>query len=373
MKTFKPFDLERWQSKWETTVRHNLAESGVAPLTVGETLQLTGTDPAELAGVRLAYSQTIGTEALRAAIAGLYPRATPANVLVTVGSSEANFVSTWSLVGPGDVIAVQVPAYEQIHGLAANLGATVRRFGLDPSAGWSLNRDEFREATAAGCTVIALTNPNNPTGHVLTGEERAAVVECASRPGTWLLVDEVYRGAEIAGEETRTLWGATPRTVVTGGLSKAFGLPGLRLGWVVGPADFIAAAAARHDYAVIGPAGISDFLATRVLAHRPAFLDRTRRILCENYGIMEQWRAGLGPILEWTAPAAGAILLARYHLDRGSEDLAEYLRANHDVLVVPGAHVGLEHNLRLGFGEPPPVLRPALDALGAGLRDLVRD
>ena len=374
MRPFIPFDLERWQSNWEHTVRHNLAESGVAPLSVRELLELTGTDQTELGAVRLGYSQTIGTEALRNAIATLYPAATADNVLVTVGSSEANFLTTWTLAGPGTRVAIQVPVYKQIVGIAANLGAEVTTFGLDQHRGWALDRDGLAAAVSSGPDAVVVTNPNNPTGHILTPEERAAIVEGAERHGSWLVVDEVYRGAEFDGRDTETFWGSTDRTIVTGGLSKAYGLPGLRLGWIVAPPAFIAEAAARHDYAVIGPSGISDFLAIRALGSRDILLARTRRMLRESYSALDAWRRDeLPDVLDWTPPEAGAILFARYRLPISSLDLVERLRTAHGVLLVPGAHFDQTDHLRFGFGEPPAVLEPALAAVGAGFRELLVD
>src|SRR5207249_4966059 len=123
--TFVPFELERWQSTWENRVRHNISESGVHPLSIHELLELAGEDLAHLADLRMVYSQANGTDELRAAIAALYPGATPDHVLVTVGSAQANYLTCWSLLEPGNKVAMLAPTYWQTWGLSQNFGADV--------------------------------------------------------------------------------------------------------------------------------------------------------------------------------------------------------------------------------------------------------
>ncbi|PYP33400.1 MAG: aminotransferase, partial [Gemmatimonadetes bacterium] len=136
MTRFVPFDLERWQSTWENRVRYNLSESGVHPLSIQELLGLAGASAVPLLEVRLGYSQSNGTDLLRGRIAALYPGASPEQVLVTTGSSEANFVLCWGLIEPGDKVAIMLPNYLQTWGLAQNFGAEVRGFELHEERGW---------------------------------------------------------------------------------------------------------------------------------------------------------------------------------------------------------------------------------------------
>ena len=371
--TFVPFDLEQWQGVWENRVRFNLAESGVHPLSLSDLLEITATPPEALAEVRLGYSQTNGTEALRAAIAALYPGATARNIMVTIGGAEANFLTCWSLLAPGERATVQVPNYLQTWGVATNLGADVSTFALRFDRGWEPDLDEVRSAIRTDTKLVTVTSPNNPTGHVLSTESREAIIARAAEVGAWLLVDEVYQGAERSGITTESWWGQYERLVVSNGLSKAYGLPGLRLGWLVGPPRFIRAAGQRHDYTVIGPSALSDFLAVRALGVRDRILDRTRRILQENYATLEPWLDSFGDLFEWQPPEAGAICLVEYRLSMDSVKLVEHLRETQDVLLVPGAHVGLGNYLRIGFGEEDAPLRGGLEALGAGLRGLLGD
>ena len=371
--TFVPFELERWQSAWENRVRINLSESGVHPLSIDELLALSGGDDQALGRLPLGYSQSNGTDALRAAIAALYPGATEDQVLVTVGSAEANFIACWTLIERGDQVAIQVPTYMQTWGLAQNFGARVATFALHADRNWEPHPDEIRRAITPQTKLIVVTNPNNPTGHILSQESRALIVERARAAGAWLLADEVYQGAERNGQTTPSFWGSYERVLVSNGLSKAYGLPGLRLGWVVGPPDMIERLWRRHDYTVIGPTPMSDFLGREALGVREKILTRTRGILNQNYPVMNAWLKRFGGLFEWRDPEAGAICFVHYRHPADAVELVERIRARHSILLVPGEHFGLPQHLRLGFGNQRAELEAALQQLEGPFRELTQD
>ncbi len=217
---FVPFELERWQSTWENRVRFNLSESGVHPLTIQELLGLAGASALPLLDVRLGYSQSNGTDLLRERIAALYPGASPDQVLVTTGSSEANFVTCWRLLEAGDKVAVMMPNYMQTWGLTQNFGAEVRPFQLQEKEGWEPYAEEVRSAIAPGTKLVVVTNPHNPTGHVLSPELRKVILDRAAEVGAWLLADEVYQGAERDGKTTQSFWnGGYEKVIVVNGVA----------------------------------------------------------------------------------------------------------------------------------------------------------
>jgi len=366
---FVPFELERWQSRWEHHVRFNLSESGVHPLSAGELLDLAGADPKNLQDLSLGYSQADGTEQLREAIAGLYPGATPDHVIVTVGSSEANFVTSWTLIQPGDSVAALEPMYRQTWGLAQNFGANLATFHLKPELGWDPDPADVKRAIPAGTKLVVVTNPNNPTGHVLSTVAREAILEQVRAAGAWLLADEVYQGAELNGVTTQSFWGSYERTVIVNGLSKAYGLPGLRIGWMVGPPELKQLVYERHDYTVICPTPLSDYLARCALAVREKILARTRRILKENYPVLEAWLKGFGDSFEWRAPDCGAICFARYRKAIEAADLADRVRLAHGVLLQPGDHFGCPRYLRFGYGSEPAAFKDALAAMEPTMKE----
>jgi len=263
----------------------------------------------------------------------------------------------------------------QTWGLAQNLGATVRGFAHPADRGGDAFRDELHQAIAPGTKLVVVTNPHNPTGQVLAPEARRAIVERAAAVGAWLLADEVYQGAELDGPITPSFWGSYERVIAVNGLSKAYGLPGLRIGWLVAPTAFTAEAWARHDYTTIGPAGASDHLATLALDPpvRARLLGRTRGILRENYPVLETWLRGFGDTFTWQPPRAGAICWVRYRHAVKALDLVERMRAEHSVLLVPGDHFGVPGHLRLGYGEASQYFQGALAETGRGLRRILSD
>jgi aspartate/methionine/tyrosine aminotransferase len=364
----EPFEMERMQSTWENRVAHNLSESGVHPMTVEEVLA-TPEERAALLREPLVYIQSNGTEELRSAVARLHPGATADSVTVTNGTAEANFIAAWRLVEPGDEVVLILPNYMQLWGIVRAFGATVVPARLREETGWRLDADELHRVVGPRTRLIAVCNPNNPTGAILSEAERKEIVAAAGRHGAWILADEVYRGAERDGKETATLWGAYDRLLVTGGLSKAYGLPGLRIGWVVGPPSTVGELWGRKDYITISPGALSDRLARAALRPevRARILGRTRGILAANYPVLEEWLAPRGDLFRLVPPRAGAIAYLRYAWRVNSTELVTRLREEQGVLIVPGDHFGMDGFLRVGFGNEPQDLRAGLQRIDAVL------
>lgn len=367
--SFQPFVMERWQSTWENRVRFNISESGVHPMTSAELLAMSAGAPSPL-DQPLGYPQSNGTDPLRAAIAALYPGATPDQVLVTAGSAEANYINCWQLVQPGDKVAIVVPTYMQTWGLSKNFGAEVRPIPLRESLGWQPDAADIDAAIVPGTRLVVVTNPNNPTGAVMSAATMDRIAARADAAGAWLLADEVYQGAERTGVTTPSFWGRTKKVVIVNGLSKAYGLPGLRIGWCVSSAEHVENLWSRKDYTTIGPTVMSDALATIALRAdvRPRILERTRGIIRKNWTGVEQWLGAQDGEFTWRAPDAGAIVWAKYRSEVNSSALAESLRAQHDVLIVPGDQFAMDGYVRLGFGSPIHEVMQALDYVGMAMR-----
>ena len=362
---FIPFAMERMMSVWENIVDYNLSESGVHPLTVSELVE----DPQmieELLSVGLNYAQANGLLELREEISALYPSATPESVLVTVGCAQANFSAVQTLLNAGDEIVIMLPNYMQIWGLAHNFGLEVKTFSLKEELGWGIDVDELKQTVTNKTKLIAICNPNNPTGHIMADEEREAVLSVASKVGAWLLVDEVYSGAErVTNEFTPTFYGSYDRVIVTNSLSKAYGLPGLRLGWIVGPDDTIDDIWARHEYTTISATMLSNKLAAYALSPevRPKLLARTRSYIREGYKHLERWIAKHPGLFSCVPPEAAAIAYIRYNLEVNSSELVNRLLHEQSTYVVPGDHFGMDYYLRVSFGLPEDYLNAGLERI----------
>ncbi len=359
---YSPFAMERYQSTHEHRVRYNLSESGVHPMTLAELLEIAE-HPGGVDDVLLGYGQSNGSDLLRERIATLYPGATEASVLVTVGGAEANFTSFWQLMESEGKAAVLLPNYGQVPGLLQSFGSQILPVNLVEEAGWQPDMDGLRRALEEGARFVLVTNPNNPTGAALTAESMDEMASLTKEHGAWILADEVYGGAEREGDQTRSFWGSHDQVLVTNSLSKAYGLPGLRLGWIVGPETLLEQLWGRTDYTTICPAALSDTLATMALEPetRGRILARTRGIVRANLGLLQEWMEAQAGRFSYRLPDAGAICYARYDAPVNSTDFAEKLRTEKSVLVVPGDHFGMDSYLRIGFGNPEDEL---LEALG---------
>lgn len=366
------FRMERMQSLHWHRVDCDLSESGVRPLRLRELL--TAVQAVEgLLETALGYPLSEGSELLRERVASFYPGATRDHVTVVNGGSEANHLVLWSLLERGDRVAVMLPNYMQAWGLGRHYTGHASTFSLRLRKGrWALDRAGLRRAVDKKTRLIMVCNPNNPTGSVLDDEEMAEVVGAARRVGAYVVADEIYRGAEAQGPTTPSFFGRYERVVVTGGLSKAFGLPGLRIGWAIAPPALIKKIWVRHDYTTLTPGMLSDRLATAVMepARREEVLARTREIVRRQWPSLEGWLRTHEDIFEWAAPRAGAIALARYRLPIGSSALVDRVRREQSVLLVPGDMLGAGRSLRFGFGYDIEKTLAGLARVDATLRAL---
>jgi aspartate/methionine/tyrosine aminotransferase len=395
---FETFELERFQSTWENRVAYNLSESGILPMSVNELTRLApgtsrpsrSSSPSIVRWLQksLGYSQTNGTIPLRRSVAALYPGATEDNIEITNGGSEANFITMWRVVEPHDEVVVMLPNYMQVWGVARALRAKVKAWWLRPVTTstsqrrpiqWAPDLEEFKKLVTKRTKLIAICNPNNPTGAVLTHDVMQSIVDRAQWAGAWLLADEVYQGAELNGSATPSFWTIASGTrfpyrklIVTNSLSKAYGLPGLRIGWMAGQREAIEQSWAAHDYTTIGPGTLNDALATVALstATRRAILERTQTILRAQWPILEKWVAVHNTHFVAVPPQAGAIALLQYSMKINSTQLANRLRKNKSVLIVPGDHFLLDRYIRIGYGGHPGHLKEGLKRLWEMVRRL---
>ena len=360
---FEIFELERNQSLFENEVDYNLSESGVHPLKLSEIL--TRDEQDELLNTNLFYGYTNGTPQLRQRVADVYGSSiTIKNVLITSGSAEANFLAVMTQLEPGDEIVYMVPNYLQIYHLARSFGIKVINLPIRQDLGWQWDLDELRSVITPKTKMIAVCNPNNPTGALMSDDVMDGVIEIAQEADCWLLSDEVYRGAELDGVECRSFAGATDKTIVNAGLSKAYSLPGLRLGWSVGSEEYINRAWSFHDFTVINVAYLSDWVASRILEYdrRKKILNRTKEHLNHNLNMLCDWAEHV-PALTITRPKAAAITFAKMNIPMSSEEFVFTLRDNYSVLLTAGKWHGMEGFVRFGYGTPADYVQSGLDRI----------
>ena len=367
---FEEFELERNQSLFEHKVDFNLSESGLHPLPLKDIL--TREEQQSLLDTELIYGYTKGTPLLRDRITGLYEGANRENILATSGSAEANFIAIMTTLNPGDELIYMVPNYLQIRGIARSCGVKVIELPLHEELGWQWDIDELRSRISKKTKMIAVCHPNNPTGSIVSADNMRGIIDIASENDCWILSDEVYRGAELNGIESPSFYGSYEKTIVNAGLSKAYRLPGLRLGWTVGPRDYIEKAWAFHDYTSISIAFHSDWVASKILKkeRRKEILGGTKKHLNEKLNTLREWVGSLDGKLSMNLPQAGAIAFVRIHMNESSEKLTYHIRDNFSVLLTAGKWFGLEGFLRFGYGPPNQYLSAALERIGTSLKKI---
>jgi aspartate/methionine/tyrosine aminotransferase len=364
------FELERYQSLWENTVRVNLTESGVHPYTLEELLDKQEIE--DLLSLRLGYGQTNGSIELREAICNLYTGLNIDNVLVTNGSAEANFIAMWSILEPGDELILMLPNYMQIRGIARSFGASVLPFYLEEELNWAPDLEKLKKLISKKTKMIAVCNPNNPTGAVLSGNAMREIINLAGEVGAWIYADEIYRGAELNGDETASFIGLYDKVIVAAGLSKAYALPGLRLGWLAGPREIIDNAWHHHDYTSISSGVVSQFTAALVLQpdKRRNVLSRSRDMLKINLELLQEWIGTHSRLFSLVPPKAGGMAFMSYNMDINSSELSTKLRKEKSVFVVAGDWYGMDHYLRLGIGGEKEKLLAGLNLVDETLTEL---
>jgi aspartate/methionine/tyrosine aminotransferase len=338
--TFEPFKLEHFFARWEFTAPYLLCSSDPEAVSLRELLALADEETSRLwQDLRLGYTETLGHPLLRREIAGLYDGVRPEDVLVFSGAQEPIFVAMSVLLSPGDHAIVVTPTYQSLYSIPRGVGADISLVSLDPERGWALDLDRVAAALTARTRVIALNVPNSPTGTLVSRATFASLVALARERGIALFCDEVYRWLEY-DEAERLPAGVESfeRGLSLGVMSKAFGLAGLRIGWIATrDADLRRRLAEFKHYTTICNSGPSEILALMGLRARAALVARTREIIQGNLARLDRFFADWRATLEWTRPRAGTIAFPRFADGTSIDALAAELVEKRGVLILPGS------------------------------------
>jgi len=371
------FALERWMTAHELHVEYDIAESGIFPLTVSDLLALEPAASREqtldsLLNLRLGYSEATGTLELRTLLAKTYQDCTPYNILVTTGAIEANFLLFNALLQPGDHVIAPYPAYQQLYSVPRALGCQVSLWQARPENGFHFDLAELEALVKPETRLIVINSPHNPTGAILSPSEIQRLVDIAQSVGAKVLSDEAYRWLTIPGTEAPAspAYNLGPDCISVGTLSKPFGLPGLRLGWMAASAEIITECWWLRDYVSLSPGKLNDALAILAVKHRDKIIQRNEAIIAANLATANEWVAAHSECLSWQPPRGGLLALLRYRLDIPSLDLANLLAEEYSVMLAPGSAFGLEQYLRIGIGQDPILFAAGLDRVSACFANL---
>jgi aspartate/methionine/tyrosine aminotransferase len=364
----EPFGVEQWMNAWETKCELNLAETCVASLTLAELMQMAGTTqqmPSELAAMQMTYGEIRGSTRLRRLVAAMFESQGDENVLITHGTIGANHMVYQTLVGAGDHVVAVTPTYQQHTAIPRSLGAEVTEVALSEAQDWLPDWDAVAASVTSVTKVIALTNPNNPTGALIGRAGLERVAEIARSVGAWVLCDEVYRGTE-QGEPVPSIVDVYDKGISTGSTSKAFSLAGLRLGWIVGPETLLDACEVHRDYTTISVGMVDDYFAAMALDAKDVILERSHEITRGNLAMLDAW-VQQEPKARYVKPKAGTTAFVALNMDISSYDQCVKLLKDTGVMFTPGSALGVEGYVRIGFACYPQVLKEGLERVSEWL------
>ena len=363
----EPFHLERYFAATEFTTPHLLAVSDCETRTVGELLDLEEGAEAGLRELRLGYTESEGGLALREAVASTYRELDPDDVLVHATPVEAIYTTMRALLGPGDRVVVQMPAYQALRAAAAFTGAEVVPWWGDPDEGWAPDLAALDDLlTPASTRLLVINTPQNPTGWSASEAALSEVLVRAERAGVRVFCDEAYRGTEYGGPAVPSAADLSQAALALGLVSKGMGLPGLRTGWLVSrDATALRAIGDYKDFTSICAPAPSEYLAALALRHRDRIFGETRALLARNLALLDDFMDRHDQVFSWPRPTAGPVAFPRLRdPDRwgGVETFVRRVRAEAGVLLAPGHFFGglpaparveaaVAASVRVGFGR----------------------
>lgn len=369
----EPFKVEIWMNEWENHCTYNLAETCVASITIDELLTLSGHNSGDLSALlpmKMTYGAIAGSARLRRAVATLYEAGDMAGITITHGTIAANALVHKSLVSPGDRVVSIVPTYQQHYSIPASIGADVQMLALRAEDGFVPDLDALRRLVTPQTRLIALTNPNNPTGALIERPMLEQIAQIARDAGAYVLCDEVYRGTGQTGDGmSPSIVDVYEKGIATGGMSKVFSLAGLRVGWINAPAQVTEEIMIHRDYDTISVGMINDHFAALALEHKDRLLARSQKITRSNLALLEDWIAGQ-PRVSWVKPRAGTTAMLRIDVPMTSRDFCIGLLQQRGVMLTPGDAFDMEGHVRIGYCNSTDVLRAGLERLAAHLATL---
>jgi capreomycidine synthase len=345
----------------------DIGSSGVADLSLAELREIAGIGHAALDSVVFHDSQTLGGTRLREAVAARWTGGDAARVMITHGSTEANFLLAHVLLDPGDEVLVLDPIYPQLRAVADSIGCRVRPWTLRAEHGWRPDLSELDRLVTSSTRMVVVNFPHNPTGATLTPGEQDALLAACARAGAYLVwdgafADLTYDAPPLPDPATRY-----ERAVSMGTLSKAYGLPGLRVGWCLAAPSVLDRMARLRDYLTLHLSPLVELLATAAVEHADRILARNRALAGRNRARVDAWIAERAGSVTWTPPSGGVCGFPHFHEVPDVEAFCHRLAREHRVLLVPGTCFSSPGHARLGFGGAPEALEDGLAGLAAAL------
>ena len=350
-----PFKLERYFAKYEFKVKYLLSPSDCEGLSMEELLRMASPESLELwQELRLGYTESPGHPLLRAEVAGLY-RNLPAEQVVIAAPEEAIFIAMHTLLTAGDHVIAISPAYQSLHEIALSIGCRLTHWTLElDENGWQLDLDRLANSLSQRTRLMVINFPHNPTGYLPSREELDAIIELARKSGVYVFSDEMYRLLEYnPAMRLPPVCDLYEKGISLSGLSKAFALPGLRVGWLATQeSDLIERWLSFKDYTTICNSAPSEILGIIALQARESILSRNRGIVQGNLGVAEAFFAQRDDRFAWAMPMAGSVAFPRWLGHSSVESFCQQMLDQQGVMIVPGSIFDYPgKHFRIGLGR----------------------
>jgi aspartate/methionine/tyrosine aminotransferase len=351
----RPFAIERFYERWEFAAELMLSSSDCESLAVADLLALEPEAEERLRSLRLGYTEVPGSEELRGAIAAGYERSTPDDVLALAAAEEGIFVAYHALLGPGDHAVVESPCYGSALEVARSTGADVSLWERRYEDGWTYDVDELERLLRPQTRLLYVNSPHNPTGTHMSRQVLERIVELARERELVLFGDEVYRTLEHdRADRLPAACDLYERAISLGTVSKAHGLPGLRIGWLVSrDAELLDRITGMKLYTTICSSAPSELLVSVALRHADTIVERNRQLVLANLPLVDELIRRRGELFSWVRPTAGPIGFPHVTLD-GEADVhawCEEIATRAGVLLLPGSVYDIPDHVRFGFGR----------------------
>ena len=360
--------LERWMRQYYFNTEIDIGSSGVQSFSLAELRELLGLTEEETDSIVFDDSKTLGGEGLRTALARRYGNGDPETVIATHGSSEAIFLIMNALVRPGDEVVILEPIYQQFYSIGESLGANYKHWPLRFEQRFVPDVGEVKGLISSRTRAVVVNFPHNPTGASLSIAEQKELIDAVAGVRAYLVWDGAFAEMSYDTEPLPDPFNLYERAISMGTLSKAFGLPGLRVGWCLAPPEVLASCVHLRDYLTLHLSPLVELIAQRAIEKADVLLSVRRTQIKRNLAIVTQWVEENSESVEWVPPRGGVCTFLRLrHIDN-VEAFCHRLVREHKVLLVPGNCFNRPQHVRLGFGSATAELREGLSRLSEALQ-----
>lgn len=340
------FLLERWLQKYDPIAKYNLAHASGIPFKLGTFFDKLDED------LDIHYTAGNGEERLREEVSSLYSGIDKDNILITNGTTEANYLTANYLIDPGEEVVVIMPTYPQFPAVLKNIGAKIKTFEITAENAANPDLNQLQELVTSKTKAIIFTNPNNPIGYIFYEDNLRRICQIAEDVGAYVWADEIFRGLEYEGGTPPTVLDLYEKTIVTSGLSK-MALAGLRIGWVASDKETVNGIWNFKDYTSTCNAAVSEHIAVLALegGNIVNLREKCKKITVEPLAVLADWIEKHKDVFSWFKPRAGYVAFPKFKLNVDVRQFCIELVEELGVLLTPGDCFGFPHHIRIGYGK----------------------